>query len=295
MKSTFNPTDHLQGIGVELVNAFKRAGKTTHPGAVGSGREKTARDNLRRVLPFGVGVGSGFVIDSFGGTTQQCDIIIYEEQFALKFAINDDEQYAYYNCENVIAVGEVKSDASIVKVRDSIKNLKSVRELKRLQRYSKDGRPLKGSSPRQYLGNTVFIDGYNPDTNYTDQIFTFLICKSFKTPVNSILTAIQTICDKDKTLYPNRMLSIDDDYCFWVKDESGVPILQTSAMDSTHFTKQRVECVFGHLVSELTTIITHGNSVPLNNSVYFPSLKGFTPTEHFYAIDENEGGTNTNA
>ena len=48
---------------------------TTHLHAVGRGRKNSARIKLKNILPAGVGVGSGFVIDSYGNTSQQCDII----------------------------------------------------------------------------------------------------------------------------------------------------------------------------------------------------------------------------
>ena len=128
MEATFNSEDYIKTLGEELVNDFIKAGKTTHPCSVGSGREKALMNKLKSILPHGVGVGSGFVIDSYGNTSSQCDLIIYEEEFALKFLINDDESYAYYNCESVIAIGEIKSDASIKEIDDSFKKLKKMKQ-----------------------------------------------------------------------------------------------------------------------------------------------------------------------
>jgi len=288
MENTFNPMDYLNGLGKELVTAFELAGKASHPGAVGSGRERSAKEKLKRVLPNGVGVGSGFVIDSYGNTSKQCDIILYEEQFALKFALNDDELYTYYNCENVIAVGQVKSDASINDVRESIKNLYSVRTLKRLL---KDTLPISSDdfySYRPYLSKTSFADlpedRYNPDIKYTDQILTFLICKTFNTPAKSILAEINKICDMDRKMYPNRLLSIDGDYCFWLNCTSKASEVKYSAIDSTHFTKQKFECVFGQFVKELTTFINVGRSVPINNTVYLLDKPKIELKEPIYRI-----------
>jgi len=47
MESTFDPKNYLYGLGVELVNAFDLAGKTTHPQSVGSGREKSSKEKSR--------------------------------------------------------------------------------------------------------------------------------------------------------------------------------------------------------------------------------------------------------
>jgi len=272
-----------------LVNAFDLAGKTTHPQSVGSGREKSAKDKLKRVLPAGVGVGSGFVIDSFGNTSKQCDIILYEEQFALRFAPNDDELYTYYNCENVVAVGQVKSDASIADVRDSIENLKSVRKLKRLQEYSKELMGQKVvSCYRKYLSTISTLgtaeEEFNQETKSTDQIFTFLICKSFKTSADSIFAEIRKICCNDRSMYPNRLLSTEGDYCFWLLVTRDKNILKFGAMESTHFTKQKAQCAFGHLVSDLTNYIKFGRSVPLNNAAYLTDQNGFQIIEPVYPI-----------
>ena len=288
MNKTFDPKDYLQWLGVDLVHAFDLAGKTTHPQSVGSGREKSAREKLRRVLPAGVGVGSGFVIDSFGNTSKQCDIILFEEQYALKFALNDDELNTYYNCENVIAVGQVKSDASIGDVRESIDNLNSVRKLKRFKIKDETEDARNGYSYRPYLGAMTVVGvkshEYCPDTKSTDQIFTFLLCKSFKTPPQSILSAIINVCNGNKTMFPNRLLSIEGDYCFWLDATNNQNIIHFGALESTHFTKQNVEYVFGQLVTELTNFIKDGRSVRLNNSIYLPTLGGLQLKEPIWSI-----------
>ena len=64
---------------------FEKAGMTTHPHAVGSGRENSARMKLKNILPAGVGIGSGFVIDSYGNTSQQCDIMLFVTPFVSCF------------------------------------------------------------------------------------------------------------------------------------------------------------------------------------------------------------------
>ena len=291
MKSTFDPKEYMKSLGVDLVNAFDKAGQTTHPHSVGSGREKSIKDQLKRVLPAGIGVGSGFVIDSYGNTSTQCDIIIYEEQFALRFAPNDDDLYTYYNCENVIAVGQVKSDASIADVRDAIKNLKCVSELKRFQELCNPFGDMV-SSHRGYLNGISGIgtvdEQFDPEHKSTDRIFTFFICKSFKTPADSILAAIKESCNEKKT-YPNRLLSVDDDYCFWLKVDNENNSVQFSAVDSTHFTKQKVDCAFGKLVAEVSRFIRNGRSVPLNSAVYLPNLNGLPLKEPLYPIILNAG------
>jgi hypothetical protein len=279
MRSTFNIKEYLQSLSVDLVNAFAKAGQATHPGAVGSGREKSVKDQLQRVLPSGVGVGSGFVIDSYGNTSVQCDIIVYERDLALKFAPNDDDLYTYYSCECVIAVGQVKSDASIKDVRDSILNLKSVRELKRLM-------SPNTSSFRKYL-TTMSMAGapeeqYSPTTKSKDQIYTFLICKSFKTPVPSMLQVMKEEA-KEKLFFPNRILSTENQYGLWIVIPQANPAL--GALEANGFTMQTVDCALGQLIMELTVFVSSGRTVPLNNAVYLPNLNGLKLTEPVYSLD----------
>ena len=74
MENNFNQRLYIKYLGEELVSEFSRAGMMTQPGAIGSGREQSAKQKLKLILPAGVGIGSGFVIDSYGNTSKQCDI-----------------------------------------------------------------------------------------------------------------------------------------------------------------------------------------------------------------------------
>ena len=95
--------------------------------------EQPVRDQLEQVLPRGVAVGKGFVIDSYGGTSRQQDVVLYERDFCPVFSINDTRQTTFYPCEGVIAVGEIKSRLD----RDSLENaFKKVASVKALRRHA---------------------------------------------------------------------------------------------------------------------------------------------------------------
>ena len=66
----------------ELVSAFQVAGFATTPGKIGSAREVPVRKKIMQILPRGVGVGSGCVIDSYGNTSRQIDVVLYEKDLA---------------------------------------------------------------------------------------------------------------------------------------------------------------------------------------------------------------------
>ncbi|HEC1793556.1 TPA: hypothetical protein R1740_000184, partial [Campylobacter lari] len=127
----FSVSDFLKNIGQELVLKFNSASNHSHPHAIGRARECGVIEKLEALLPSGVGVGSGFVIDLYGGVSKQSDIVIYEKNFASRFIQNNVEDYAYYSCENVLAVGEVKSNANSNDIKDSIEKLKLVKQIQR--------------------------------------------------------------------------------------------------------------------------------------------------------------------
>ena len=94
-----------------------------------------------QLLPRGVGVGSGCVIDSFGNANRQMDVILYERDICPVFSINEDPDSTYYPCEGVIAVGEVKSALDSRKLKDTFLKIESVKRLRRFARLSPSGVP----------------------------------------------------------------------------------------------------------------------------------------------------------
>lgn len=76
-------------------------------------------------------VGEGFVIDSYGGTSRQQDIIVYERDICPVFSVNRTSQTTYYPCEGVIAVGEITSWLDAKSLRDAFQKVASVKALRR--------------------------------------------------------------------------------------------------------------------------------------------------------------------
>lgn len=175
MESVFDTQKYISFLGEELIYSFSKSAMTTHPYSVGSGRESIAKAKLKAILPPGIGIGSGFVVDTFGNTSAQCDIILFEESYSLKFIVNEDSAHTYYNCESVIAVGEVKSNTSITEIEDSFRKIRRIRELKR--RISKDSE--ERNSFRKYFSSMslagVESERYDQDKKQFDQIFNILI------------------------------------------------------------------------------------------------------------------------
>lgn len=257
MRKNFDTFEYIDDLGKDLVRDFEKAGKTTHPHSVGEGREKSAINKLKDILPSGIGIGSGFIIDSFGNVSSQCDIVIYEKDLCLKFN-SDDDRNCYYNCESVIAVGEVKSNLSKKDLDDSINKFKKIRNLKR-----------KIENPRNfrnYLSKLTAYGAeseiYNQNVKSLDQIFTFLLCNSFA--VNYI-KVIERIKENENIYeYPNAIVSIKGEYIGYCKQKYNV----ISALDGDSFTYGQVSSPFSLLLDKLFFIIEHGRSVRYNPGIY---------------------------
>ena len=112
MKQGFDSGDYVKRVGERLVQQFAEARHATSPSTVGAAMEVPVRDQLGQILPQGIAVGSGFVIDSYGGTSRQCDVVLYERDICPVFSVNNTPETTYYPCEGVIAVGEVKCPGS---------------------------------------------------------------------------------------------------------------------------------------------------------------------------------------
>ena len=79
MNRNFDP-DAFPPDGERLIDEFEEPRAGTTPSTVGSAAEQPVRDQLEQVLPKGVGVGESFVIDSYGRTSRQQDVILYERR-----------------------------------------------------------------------------------------------------------------------------------------------------------------------------------------------------------------------
>ena len=131
MTISFDPDAFIRGVGERLVREFSGSKVATTPSTVGAAAEKPVRDQLAHLLPPGVAVGQGFVIDSYGGTSRQQDIVLYERDICPVFSINDEPQTTYYPCEGVIAIGEIKSRLDTASLKDAFDKVVSVKQLRR--------------------------------------------------------------------------------------------------------------------------------------------------------------------
>ena len=132
LAKTFDSARFMRDVGSSLTAEFEKARSATTPELIGSAMETAARRHLEQVLPSGIAVGTGCVIDTYGNTSKQIDVILYERDTCPVFRVNyDDPKASYYPCEGVIAVGEIKSTIGKEKLRDSFEKIASVKSLRR--------------------------------------------------------------------------------------------------------------------------------------------------------------------
>ena len=216
MPRPFDPIGYVMQVGQELVLAFQGGGFATTPGQVGSAREHPLRRKLTQLLPGGVGIGSGCVIDSFGNTSKQMDVVLYEEDLCPVFSVNEDPAATYYPCEGVIAAGEVKSVLDSRELEDTFKKIASVKRLRRYAQLSPSGRPRMADyvAFRKYgsLNSAVTPSpgDYNQDLHPSDQIYGFSL-------VGRLKLARETLCSKfiELSTSDGHALSPNRDSPYW--------------------------------------------------------------------------------
>jgi len=279
MKKNFDTFEYVIDLGVDLVREFEKAGKTTHPHSVGEGREKSAIDKLKDILPSGIGVGSGFVIDSYGNVSSQCDIVIYEKDLCLKFNAADDRN-SYYNCESVIAIGEVKSDLAQKELDDSIKKLKKIKELKRLSNNNRNFRKYLTTLTAYGAESEIYDQNNKP----LDQIFTFIICNSFKLNYKSIISALKKI--ENKYECPNAIISVSGESIGYSRKNGEYFTNEMSAINSDFINYGTTEFAFGQLLDKIFHVIEYGRTTRYNPSVYI--LKQFKYSIETFPIFDND-------
>jgi hypothetical protein len=101
----------------------------THNGVLGEVNEDRFIQVLRRYLPRRYAVDTGIVLDSLGGTSDQLDVIVYDNQYTP--TLLDQENHRFVPAEAVYAVFEVKPTINKSYLEYAASKAASVRGLKR--------------------------------------------------------------------------------------------------------------------------------------------------------------------
>lgn len=207
MESTFSVAAHLSNLAEELIANFARAGAATTPGLVGSAREHEVRTKLKSILPGRMTVSTGCIIDSFGNTSNQTDVVIHERDSCPVFSINGADDVGYIPCEGVAAVGEIKSAMGKAEIQDAVAKIQKIKSLQRAQ---------KSAECFRHYGNSLVAMGapeeaYDPVNKPFDQIYGFILCHRFAVKVPTFIDHYRAAVQANAShLAPSMVISLSD-------------------------------------------------------------------------------------
>lgn len=217
MEATFSPTDFLNYLAQELIDNFTRAGGATTPSLVGGARELEVRRKLEMILPEKVAVATGCVIDTFGATSNQADVVIHERDNCPVFSINGAPEATYIPCEGTVAVGEIKSTLNTKELKDSVSKLQKIKNLQRA---------LQDKTCFRQYGTALVMQGanseaYDPINKILDQTYCFVLCQNFGISRETLAKNYTAFCGEAAPhLAPNIVLSLTDGIMMFA-DEKG--------------------------------------------------------------------------
>ena len=222
MGPSFDVEAFITRLGRRLVEQFDDARAATSPSTVGAAMEQPVRTQLEQILPRGIAVGSGFVIDSEGGTSRQTDVVLYERDICPVLSINDTPETTYYPCEGVIAVGEVKSALDRNSLEDAFKKIASVKQLKRHVVHNPIPMPETGkliANTRGYgaiQGGSIINMDYDQQTAETAKILGIIIAGDLRTREDTFCeTFLELARETDDQLCPNMVVILNGGALTW--------------------------------------------------------------------------------
>ena len=183
--------------------------------------EQPVRAQMEQILPRGINVGSGFVIDSHGGTSRQADLVLYERDICPVFSINNTPETTYYPCEGVIAVGEVKSTLDSQSLKDAFKKIASVKKLKRHQVYhpvpvSSGQRPLFTRGYGTIQGDPMLTATEGDEIPETAQIFGFVLAGDLRIKPDTLSASFRELAQEiGDQLSPNMVVILNGGLVNW--------------------------------------------------------------------------------
>lgn len=276
----FDATDFITRLGHSLIREFEEARKATTSPMIGEAIETPVRKRLQQVLPRGIGVGSGCVIDSYGNCSRQQDVVLYEQGICPVFSINDTPQSTYYPCEGVMAVIEVKSTLASAELEDAFEKIASVKRLRRFDVYSSGaGDPYL--EHRRYEGTQManvvsFSDAKEMERRGLNQVFGAVLAERLR--VSS---------DTFHARFTEFVRSFGDEY-----SPNLVEILSGGTLLPCTIKEGKAQAEFS---PKTATHFQHSQSHPMQNLIHFVYLThrhGVTsPTEAFdrYLVGSRDG------
>ena len=314
MDDSFDADAFIRRIGERLVDEFSDARAGTTPSTVGSAAEKPVRKQLEQTLPRGLGVGQGFVIDSYGGTSRQQDVIIYERDICPVFSVNATPDTTYYPCEGVVAVGEIKSSLDRNSLENALTKSASVKVLQRHLVPDQAPHPRTGEPmpvKRNYLsphGGSIRVIDDGPERKERNEVFAFILAGKSRLKRATLVSAFRELsAGKANGLVPNLVVTLDGLAVSWGKvaknirrevhktpnGSYGVTLLQDgperwqptqSAITATHAGASVVPDPFRFLVRWIRQTVESGETSDVSAFDRYFEEKGEKAPEGVFAV-----------
>jgi hypothetical protein len=165
------------------------------PGELGTAREEVVREFLRKHLPQGIGVSTGFVFDHRGVVSKQVDVVVYDRLFSPRFEATGGKEF--FPVESVVCVGEVKSAlTSQAQLKGAFDNIRSVKEL-----------------DRSVGGQNISVPGgerMDHTKNHLDQVFAFVFAATNSLSSDAVRDALAEWLDEsERHVWPNIVFAMD--------------------------------------------------------------------------------------
>ncbi len=229
------------------------------------------RNQLEQILPRGIAVGSGCVIDSYGDVSRQQDVVLYEREICPVFSINDTPEATYYPCEGVIAVGEIKSSLGSTELENSFEKVASVKRLRRRLVSPPSTHPQALPTGEEIIhyrhygsiqGPSVELVGaFDPDTDEYSQIFSFIFSGALSIrPATLLEKFVEFVKRHGDRLSPNLLLILGVGIVVPASYINSRQSPAFSAVTGTHFVYAQEENSFGALIPKIYSAYRNGKT-----------------------------------
>lgn len=187
--------------------------KLIHPGEFGMYRENICKEFLKYIIPFKLEIDSGFIINTNGKISTQCDLVLYDKGSTP--IIRSLEYQKFFPIETVSGIVEVKSILSKTDLKEALIKLANTKIL----RDDIDNSDMISLSGRPTLK-------FDPINNIQDQIYSLLICNKLDFELESLVDDFKNIYgDIEQRYWHNMILSLEDGLVLYSdsSEEKGVP------------------------------------------------------------------------
>ena len=267
MGKGFDGAGFVKDIGILLVHAYDGARRATTPGLVGSAIENPVRSLLATVLPSGLSVGTGCVVDSYGTASRQMDIVLHERDICPVYRVNDTPEATYFPCEGVVAVGEIKATIDGPKLEDSFEKIESVKTLRRhWEEFQPTVRGEKRFRSYGIAANVVGVRSANEnEERERDEVFGFVLAGTSRLKPETLVQRYENRARENGAgLCPNVLATMDGAYVRpFVSDGNGRAIPKRSFHTGDRVGYYEGVESFRVLIDELYEAYRYGHTAPL--------------------------------